>query len=175
MKSVTLITGGGRSGKSRHALALAGQQTRRVFIATAVAFDSEMADRIARHREERASQFLTLEEPLRLDDALRRLPPDTDVAVIDCLTVWLGNLMHQDEAIQPDSPPILALLEALQRPPCDVILVTNEVGLGIIPDNPMARRFRDLAGTVNQKMAAVADRVVFMVSGLPLVLKEPPK
>ncbi len=175
MKSVSLLTGGGRSGKSRYALELAQRHGRRAFIATAVAFDSEMSDRIAQHREERANRFLTIEEPLRLDDALRRLPPDTDVAVIDCVTVWLGNLMHHDATVHPDSPLVLSFIESLKNPPCDVILVTNEVGLGIIPDNPMARRFRDLAGTVNQKLAAAADRVIFMVSGLPLVLKGPPQ
>lgn len=174
MKTVTLLTGGGRSGKSRYALELAQPYACRTFIATAVAFDNEMSDRIARHREERASQFATLEEPVHLADALRRLPPGTDVAVIDCITVWLGNLMYHDESVQPDSPSITALLDALKDPPCDVILVTNEVGLGIIPDNAMARRFRDLAGSVNQRLAAVANRVIFMVSGLPLVLKGTP-
>jgi adenosylcobinamide kinase/adenosylcobinamide-phosphate guanylyltransferase len=174
MKTVTLLTGGGRSGKSRHALELAQPYACRAFIATAVAFDTEMSDRIAKHREERANQFTTLEEPVRLDDALRRLPPGTDVAIIDCITVWLGNLMYHDESVQPDSPPITALLTALRNPPCDVILVTNEVGLGIIPDNAMARRFRDLAGSVNQRLASAANRVIFMVSGLPLVLKETP-
>jgi adenosylcobinamide kinase / adenosylcobinamide-phosphate guanylyltransferase len=173
MKRVTMITGGGRCGKSRQALELARPYRRRAFIATAEAFDGEMSDRIAKHKAERGSEYLTVEAPLDLAGALRSLPGDVDVAVVDCLTVWLGNLMHRHGADGDGEslPEVAALLQALGDPPCDVIVVTNEVGMGIIPENAMARRFRDWAGRVNQRVAAQAGEVVLMVSGIPLKLK----
>jgi len=165
---ITLLTGGSRSGKSRHALELAMTYERRAFIATAVAFDDEMRDRVGKHQDERGAAFATLEEPRDLAGALRRIPTGTDVAVIDCLTVWLGNLMHENAT---ESGLIEAFLGALEDPPCDLLIVTNEVGMGIVPGNAMAREFRDLAGSLNQKVAALAGHVILMVSGLPLVVK----
>jgi len=169
---ITLITGGGRSGKSRYALELAGSYGKRVFIASAVAIDPEMRKRIGNHRRERGNGFVTLEVPLDPAAALQSLPPGTEVALLDCLTVWLGNLMH-GEGISDDSScvEIESFLDLLSSPPCDLIIVTNEVGMGIIPDNAMARTFRDLAGRLNQRVAAKADRVILMVSGVPLVVK----
>jgi len=171
VNKVTLIVGGGRSGKSTQALHLAQSHAgKKVFIATAEAFDDEMRLRISKHQSERGDNFQTVEEPLDPARALAELPKDTEVAVVDCLTVWLGNLMHM-HGVSGDYPEVNRLLQALKVPSCEIILVTNEVGMGIIPDNEMSRTFRDLAGRLNQNIAAVADRVLLMVCGLPVVVK----
>lgn len=171
MPDVTLLTGGGRSGKSDYAVTLAMARARRAFIATAEPFDDEMRARIAAHRAGRGNAFATIEAPVDLAGAVRGLPAGTDVVVIDCLTVWLGNLMHRDGQGEQTSRAIAELLDVLREPPCDVIVVTNEVGLGIIPENAMARQFRDLAGGVNTRVARLANRVVLMISGIPLTIK----
>lgn len=168
---ILLVTGGARSGKSRFALARALTYQRRVFLATAMAFDDEMKDRIARHRDERRDTFTTVEEPLRVADAIRGITQPCDVVLLDCLTVWLGNLMHHHGANNESYPETAALLDLLNAPPCNLILVTNEVGMGIVPENPMARAFRDLAGTVNRQVAERADEVVLVTCGLPLTIK----
>lgn len=166
-----LILGGARSGKSALALRRAAQAGRAVaWIATAEAKDAEMAARIARHRAERPAHWRTVEEPLRLAAVLRRLASPESCVVVDCLTLWLSNLLLAADA------PLLeretaALLEALPALPGDVILVANEVGLGIVPENALARRFRDEAGRLNQAVAAVCERITFVAAGLPLVLK----
>jgi len=172
MNRVTLITGGGRSGKSTHALSLArGYTGRRAFIATAEAFDDEMQGRIRKHRQERGDAFMTVEEPLDPARALKSLPGDISVAVVDCLTVWLGNLMHHGGSREERYTEVDSLMDILSDPPCDLIMVTNEVGMGIVPHNDMARRFRDLAGRVNQETAALADKVILMVCGIPVLVK----
>jgi len=171
MPRVTLLTGGGRSGKSAHALRLAEPFARKAFIATAEAFDDEMRARIARHKEERDARFLTIEEPLDLAGAIRGLEGRADVVIVDCLTVWLGNLMHHRGPERAHYDEIEELLAVLATPPCEVILVTNEVGMGIVPIDAMTRRYRDLAGIINQRVAARADAVVLMVSGIPMVIK----
>lgn len=172
----TLITGGARSGKSRYALELAARYARPAFIATAEPFDGEMRARIERHREERGPRWSVVEEPVDLAAALKRLPAGTEIAVVECLTSWLGNLIHRHgDAVASREPggieEVAAFLASLDRPPCPLVVVTNEVGLGIVPENALARAFADLAGRLNQAVAARAERVVLMVSGLPLVLK----
>ncbi len=170
---ITLVTGGARSGKSRHALELASTYGRKAFIATCEPFDEEMRRRVAAHREERDASYQTFEEPRDLASALARLPAEVEVAVIDCLTVWLGNLTHHAEPGADLSqlstfPEIAAFLARLDDPPaCDLIVVTNEVGMGLVPTTAMGRAYRDLAGTVNQRVAARAERVILMVSGIP--------
>jgi adenosyl cobinamide kinase/adenosyl cobinamide phosphate guanylyltransferase len=172
MAQITLITGGGRSGKSAHALQLAEPYDRKFFIATAEAFDDEMRTRIARHRAERGPEWQTIEEPLDLASALAQANAPDAAVVIDCLTVWLGNLMFHDEAITENAPPIAGFIKALQSSTAaHILLVTNEVGMGIIPADPQTRRWRDLAGRLNQYVAAQADRVILMVCGQPLVIK----
>jgi len=174
MPTVTLVTGGGRSGKSRYAMAMATAPsvTRPAFVATAEVTDDEMAERVRRHQAERDDRFINVEEPVHLDAALRSLPANVELAIVDCLTVWLGNLYHHGHVDDDgSSAPIEALLEVLRTPPCDIVLVTNEVGMGIIPADAMSRAYRDRAGILNQQVAAVADRVVLVVSGLPMVLK----
>ena len=168
---VTLLTGGGRSGKSSYALEIAGAYNRKVFIATAEAFDDEMSERILRHQKERGNCFETIEEPLHLADALANVLPDTQVVVIDCITVWLGNLMHHMGVDEINCAAVDRFLKVLASPPCDVVIVSNEVGMGLIPATAMSRAYRDLAGSVNQKIAAIADEVFLVVSGVPLKIK----
>lgn len=165
-----LILGGARSGKS----ALAGRRAEAfaqvVWIATAEAGDAEMAERIARHRAERPAHWTTVEEPLRLADALRRVASADSCVVVDCLTLWLTNLLLAEDAglLERETA---ALLDTLPALPGAIVLVANEVGLGIVPENALARRFRDEAGRLNQRVAAVCERVTFVAAGLPLVLK----
>ena len=174
MGIVTLITGGARSGKSSHAIArsLAYPGQRRFFIATAEARDDEMAARIARHRADRPDRFETIEEPLDICGVLETLDGhDADVVILDCLTLWVSNLMGRgddDAAILAASDRLAALLTHLDP---NVIVVTDEVGWGIVPINPMARRFRDLLGWTNQTIARGADEVLLMAAGYPLKLK----
>lgn len=165
------MTGGARSGKSSFALQLAGKYNERVFVATAEPFDDEMQRRIGMHRNERGNQFHTIEEPLFPERALSRLPAGTDVVLLDCLTVWTGNLMHHLEDQRAINEQIGRFLDVLSKPPCDLILVSNEVGMGIVPENAMSRQFRDIAGIVNQRVASVASEAWLLCSGLSLRLK----
>jgi adenosylcobinamide kinase/adenosylcobinamide-phosphate guanylyltransferase len=173
MPRITLITGGARSGKSSLALSLGLQNySRRVFIATALPIDQEMKERISRHREDRADRFRTIEEPVELPKALSGLPTDTEVVVVDCLTVWLGNLYHHFQEAEEDvRRQINAFLDHLDHSLCDLILVTNEVGWGIVPVNPLARSYRDMAGYLNRRVAEKAASVYLLCCGIPLTLK----
>ena len=168
--TLTLVLGGARSGKSAHALELAqaaADGRLLTLVATAQAFDEEMADRIARHRAERGPQWRTIEAPLALAEVLDALGPQ-DVAVVDCLTLWLSNVMLSELDVAANTD---ALLAAAARTRGQVFYVSNEVGLSIVPDNVLARRFRDEAGRLNRLMAARADRVTILFAGLPLQLK----
>ena len=165
---VILITGGARSGKSRHAEVRARAfPGRPIYIATAEALDAEMTERIAKHRARRGSEWIEREVPLELLQAL--LETDGGGArLVDCLTLWLSNLLHSAH----DWPQAIAELAAtLKRQQSPVVLVTNEVGLGIVPDNVLARTYRDAAGHMNQTIAGIADEVEFVVAGLPMKLK----
>ena len=165
----TLILGGARSGKSRRALQLAGQAgPERVFIATAEPSDAEMAGRIKRHRAERRGGFTTIEAPLDLVEALEGAALPNRVVVVDCLTLWLSNLLHYDQDFQEQ---IAALTRFLARTAGAVILVANEVGMGLVPQTPLGRDFRDAHGSLNRQVAEVCDRVEFMVAGLPMTVK----
>jgi adenosylcobinamide kinase/adenosylcobinamide-phosphate guanylyltransferase len=169
---LTLVLGGARSGKSAYARRAAEREAARrsgrlIMIATAEALDEEMARRIARHRDERGPDWTTLEEPLDLAEAIERLAPE-DVAVVDCLTLWLSNLMHYERPLQPAFE---ALAQAAGATACALFLVSNEVGQGLVPDNALARQFRDEAGLLHQRLAQVADKVVFVTAGLPQTLK----
>lgn len=173
MGTVTLITGGARSGKSAHALTLAQQKSgaRRFFIATAEALDDEMRERIAHHRASRSADFTTIEEPIAISAALLDLAIRADIVVVDCLTLWISNLLmanRGDEEILAEARDLAA---AMAGAPFASIVVTDEVGAGIVPDNAMARRFRDLLGWANQALAQAAERVVLMVAGYPLRVK----
>ncbi|MCP1200433.1 bifunctional adenosylcobinamide kinase/adenosylcobinamide-phosphate guanylyltransferase [Notoacmeibacter sp. MSK16QG-6] len=166
--NITLVLGGARSGKSRYAeklvTALSAPWT---YIATAQAFDDEMKARIALHRSRRASDWETVEAPLRMAEALAEVPEDRPV-LVDCLTLWLSNLILGELDVQAA---IEALEKALNGRSGSTVLVSNEVGLSIVPDNALGRRFRDAQGELNQRIAQRADRVVFMAAGLPMILK----
>ena len=166
---ITLITGGAKSGKTSHALSLAeAAGPARMYMATAQALDDEMRERIKRHKEERGNGWDTLEEPVNVPLVLSQLDSKYDAVLLDCLTLWLTNLMCAGRDIEADAS---ALLEVLSNVSADVIVVTNEVGLGIVPDNQMAREFRDHAGALNQSVASLADRVLMTVSGIVVQIK----
>jgi adenosylcobinamide kinase/adenosylcobinamide-phosphate guanylyltransferase len=169
-----LVGGGARSGKSRFALGYAeklGQQ--RVFIATAEAGDEEMHARIRRHRDERGARFRTLEEPLDLPRALRDAGA-AEVVVIDCLTLWLANRLLRDGEESAAANGIRALVEALTHRRCHTVVVSNEVGLGLVPESALGRSFRDLAGSMHQQLAASADEVYLAAMGMVLRLRPDP-
>jgi adenosylcobinamide kinase/adenosylcobinamide-phosphate guanylyltransferase len=171
--SSLLILGGARSGKSRHAIAAQPRRARVAFVATAQAGDGDMAARIVRHRAERPAHWTTLEEPFDVPARLAAVR-GVDAAIVDCVTVWIANRVLRDET----DDAILAGADALARfaadAPFDLTLVSNEVGEGVHPETPVGLRFRDLLGLVNQRLAAACDRVVLMVAGLPLTLKDAP-
>ncbi|MFH2131889.1 MAG: bifunctional adenosylcobinamide kinase/adenosylcobinamide-phosphate guanylyltransferase [bacterium] len=171
MGKITLVTGGARSGKSTYALSLADSAEINVFIATAEALDSEMKHRIGHHQAERGDRFTTIETPVHLAETMGKVMPGTRMVIVDCLTVWLSNLLIRDESGRLLEREQAALFRVLQDPPCRMVLVTNEVGMGIVPMNEMARNFRDRAGRLNQMVAEKADEVVFMVSGIPMMIK----
>lgn len=165
---ITLILGGARSGKSRLAEELAASHAGDLlYIATAEAWDDEMRARIAEHRARRGGRWRTMEAPLDLAPAIAAAEAGV-VVVVDCLTLWLSNLMHAGRDAAAETAGLLAALQAAKAP---VLLVSNEVGLGIVPDNALARAFRDHQGRLNQAVAAAADQVIFMAAGLPLVMK----
>lgn len=165
---LTLVLGGARSGKSRFAESLVAASGRRpVCIATAEAGDAEMAARIAAHRARRGSEWTTVEEPLDIAAAAAGAAEDSAV-LIDCLTLWLANLMAAGRDAEAESAALPAALRAASAP---VVCVANEVGLGVVPGTELARRFRDAAGAANREAAAAADRVWLIVAGLPQTLK----
>jgi len=167
--AIILIGGGARSGKSRHALELARRRgSRLIFLATAQTFDEEMAARVVKHRAERGAEFSTIEEPLEIAEVIRATR-EADAIVLDCLTLWLSNIMltfgrNVDAEIEK-------LIQAAQASQTTVIAVTNEVGCGIVPDNALSRDFRDHSGVLNQRVAAAAGEVYWMVFGQPLRVK----
>jgi len=169
----TLVLGGARSGKSAFAqkaaetAASGAVGTRPTLIATGQAFDDEMAERIARHRAERGESWVTVEAPLDLSKAIVALPADA-VAVVDCLTLWLSNLMLDDRDVEAAAT---ELVEAVAASSARLWLVSNEVGLGLVPETPLGRRFRDEAGRLHQRLAARVDEVYFVAAGLPLRMK----
>jgi len=161
----TLVLGGARSGKSRYAEALLANASPRTYLATAEPGDAEMTERIRRHREQRGPAWATREAPIELPEAIRA---ETGALLVDCLTLWVSNLMVRNRDLESAAE---QLCGAIRRPGGPVVLVSNEVGLGIVPENALARAFRDHAGRLNQRVAAIADRVLFVAAGLPLALK----
>ena len=171
-KTVTLVLGGVRSGKSRYAVKLASQASRVVFLATAKPSDAEMRAKIERHQEERPTQWLTIEEPLALDRVLKQQDSGNQLFLIDCLTLFASNLLEAEAGNEGALRERVArFCVALQSISSSVVLVSNEVGSGVVPDYAVGRQFRDLAGEMNQNVAALADTVLLMVAGLPIVLK----
>lgn len=181
-RTVTLVLGGVRSGKSRFAQECASRFPRVGFVATAKPSDAEMLKKIRRHREERSNHWQTLEEPLDLGRVVAEHAAKFDVLLVDCLTIFVANLLEAAETDPASTDPtnnaptnmesrIEAFLQALHAAPASVVLVSNEVGSGVVPPYPAGRRFRDALGELNQQVAAIADNAVLMVAGLPLALK----
>jgi adenosylcobinamide kinase/adenosylcobinamide-phosphate guanylyltransferase len=170
---ITFVTGGCRSGKSRHAqeLAEATAPAGRVYIATCVPRDDEMRDRVRRHQADRDRTWTTVEAPLDLPGAISQQRSKAGVILADCLTLWTTNILLDPAEADRAETHFAKLTGALSGGGCPVILVSNEVGCGIVPENALARRFRDLVGFANQRVAAAADRVVWCVSGIPVPIK----
>lgn len=170
-----LILGGARSGKSRRALALGQESFRSVaFLATARAVDGDMSARIARHKAERPRSWTTVEEPLDVVRACRRLAADHDAVIVDCLTLWVSNRLHRGDADGAVLSGADELALFMTERAVSLILVSNEVGAGVHPPTEIGWRFSQLLGSVNQKVAAAADRVTLMVAGIPLAIKDVP-
>lgn len=175
---VSLVLGGARSGKSSHAERLVTASLHgappqaAVYVATAQAGDVEMATRIVAHRTRRGSHWTTIEEPLRLDEALVSAGAHGRPVLVDCLTLWLSNVMLGGGDVDEATDDLLRTLDELAVP---VVFVSNEVGLGIVPDTPLGRTFRDAQGRLNMRIAERADRVILMTAGLPLTLKDRPQ
>ena len=177
MAEIIFITGGARSGKSSFAEKRALEFGESLgYLATAQMLDDEMNERVRRHRERRGEEWHTIEEPIHLSQALTRSDGRHQAILVDCVTLWLSNLLFRyeesggscEERIQEDVRHLKSTLLGMVTP---VILVSNEVGLGVVPDNPLARMFRDIAGITNQLLAAAADEVHVIISGIPLKLK----
>ncbi len=167
---VTLVLGAARSGKSSRAQQMAETQTRPLYLATAETLDPEMAERVAAHRKSRGERWLCVEEPLDIHAVIANPPTEADVILLDCITLWLSNILHK-EGLDALPGRRTALLNALRETTVPVVLVSNEVGMGIVPDNKLGRQFRDAAGWLNQDLAAAADLVLLVVAGIPLAIK----
>lgn len=176
MSKVILVTGGARSGKSRFAEGLAGRfEPVRGYVATGQPGDEEMAARIARHRERRGPEWQTLEEPVELTRAVLGADGRYSVLLVDCITLWLSNLLfHPDGGAPQALERVRQFTEIFGSLKTPLVIVSNEVGMGIVPEHPLARAFRDLAGEANELIAARADEVYVTISGLPLRLKPAP-
>ena len=171
---ITFVIGGARSGKSSFALKEASKiQGQKAYMATAEALDEEMKERIAKHKRERNADWDTYEEPVRVADALSDLKSRYSVVIIDCLTIWLSNLICNNLACNKEIDDLINVLQnsKLKTQNSKLFLVSNEVGMGIVPENELARRFRDMAGFLNQKVAEAADEVYLVTSGIPLKIK----
>ncbi|MCA0433975.1 MAG: bifunctional adenosylcobinamide kinase/adenosylcobinamide-phosphate guanylyltransferase [Proteobacteria bacterium] len=164
--STTLVLGGARSGKSRFAEGLARGECH--YLATSQAFDDEMRARIATHRQDRGALWVTHEEPLALTGTLADIDAPGRFVLVDCLTLWLSNVLLAGQDWQAATDDLAAMLPRLQA---SVVLVSNEVGMGLVPETPLGRAFRDAQGILNQRMAAIANNVFFVAAGLPLALK----
>jgi adenosylcobinamide kinase/adenosylcobinamide-phosphate guanylyltransferase len=180
-KKIIFITGGARSGKSSFALQLANDYEgvhggdaispmRKAYIATAEALDEEMKERIEKHKRQRSDDWVTYEEPIKISDVLKTIEGRYRVVVIDCLTLWLSNLMKAGLNIEVEIGHFISSLVTYHS--SLIFIVSNEVGMGIVPENEMARRFRDMAGILNQKMAEISDEVFMVVAGIPIKIMD---
>ncbi|MBV1934587.1 MAG: bifunctional adenosylcobinamide kinase/adenosylcobinamide-phosphate guanylyltransferase [Parvibaculaceae bacterium] len=166
-----LVLGGARSGKSRYGEQLVERASgQHVYVATAQAWDGEMEDRIVHHQNRRGDTWVLIEEPLALADLLRTKISENQIVLVDCLTLWLSNLMGAEKNIETS---VDDLIEAVRTCKGRAVFISNEVGQGIVPDNAMARLFRDEAGRMHQRLAEVCDAAIMVVAGLPLILKQP--
>jgi adenosylcobinamide kinase/adenosylcobinamide-phosphate guanylyltransferase len=173
LNKIIFIIGGCRSGKSTYAMQTAEKvpAEQKIFIATCVPQDDEMKQRVARHQRERSQNWVTVEAPLDLPEAILQNNRKGDVILVDCLTLWVSNLLIEigDENKIEDT--ISQLIKALEKATCPIVLVSNEVGTGIVPENKLARQYRDIIGLVNQAVAKTASKVIWMVAGIPVTVK----
>ena len=171
-KKVIFITGGCRSGKSRYALDYANQHfSKKIYLATCEALYEEMAQRIEHHKKMRGPEWHTIEEPVEIVDKIRQYGDKVEVILLDCITLWLSNLLTKGNDDLKIKDGINRLMEILKQTSTSLIVVSNEVGMGIVPADSLSRQFRDLSGMVNQRIAEMVDTVIFMVSGIPIFLK----
>jgi adenosylcobinamide kinase/adenosylcobinamide-phosphate guanylyltransferase len=171
-KKVIFITGGCRSGKSRYALDYANRHfSKKLYLATCEVLDQEMAQRVENHKKMRGPEWQTVEEPLEVVEKVRRYGDEAEVVLLDCITLWLSNLLLKWDDDSKVTGEVDRLIETLKKSQTSFLIVSNEVGMGIVPADPLSRRFRDLSGTANQRIAEVADTLILMVSGLPIFLK----
>jgi adenosylcobinamide kinase/adenosylcobinamide-phosphate guanylyltransferase len=183
-KITTLIAGGCKSGKSRYALNLANEisegivsageslTNRKIFVATSVPSDSEMEERVLAHKKERGESWLTIEEPILLSEIIEEYSSKADVILIDCITLWISNLLYKNLGKEKIMERVQELANSVKKAECPVILVSNEVGAGIVPENKLARVFRDIAGIANQELAKAVVNVVWTIAGIPVKIKE---
>ena len=173
MKKKIFVLGGCRSGKSSYALETAQKFSgdNKVFIATCIPHDDEMKQRVTRHQKERSQAWETVEAPLLLPEAITEKNRTADAIIVDCLTLWVSNLLMDSDDSKKIEMHIPRLTEAIEKSHCPVVLVSNEVGHGIVPENKLARQFRDLVGFVNQAVAGCADEVIWTVAGIPVTIK----
>jgi adenosylcobinamide kinase/adenosylcobinamide-phosphate guanylyltransferase len=171
-KKLIFITGGCRSGKSQFALDFANRHFhKKLYLATCEALDEEMVKRIEHHKKRRGPDWQTVEEPIKIAEAIRQHENDMEVILLDCVTLWLSNLLMRQESDHEIMNEISRLMDTVKQGQTSFIFVSNEVGMGIVPVEPLGRRFRDLSGMANQKIAEAAQTVIFMVSGIPIFLK----
>jgi adenosylcobinamide kinase/adenosylcobinamide-phosphate guanylyltransferase len=173
VKELTLVIGGCRSGKSTYALQTAENidGNKKIFVATCLPQDNEMMQRVARHQKDRGQHWTTIEEPLYLPEIISEQGPNADVMLIDCLTLWVSNLLIKTADEKKWEEIVSLLIDALKTAACPLVVVSNEVGTGIVPENELARQYRDIIGHVNQAVAKTAGKVVWMVAGIPVVVK----
>jgi len=171
-KNLIFITGGCRSGKSRFALNYANQHfSKKIYLATCEALDEEMARRVEDHKKIRGPEWQTIEESVAIVDKIRQYGDKVEVILLDCITLWLSNLLLKWENDLRVMEEVDRLIKIIKESQTSLIIISNEVGMGIVPAEPLGRRFRDLSGIINQKIAEVADTVICMVSGIPMFLK----
>jgi adenosylcobinamide kinase/adenosylcobinamide-phosphate guanylyltransferase len=173
LKEIVFIIGGCRSGKSQHALQTAEKipGNRKIYIATCVPEDDEMKKRVAKHQKGRSKSWTTVEESLKLPEAILQNSHRADVILIDCLTLWVSNLLMETSDEEKLEETIYQLIDTLEKTRCPIVLVSNEIGTGIVPENRLARQYRDIIGLANQAVAKTADQVIWMVAGIPVTIK----
>ena len=173
-KTTTLVVGGCKSGKSKHALDLADNMAgnRKIFVATSVPADSEMKERVKAHKTERGENWVTIEEPISIASVIKKHSKEADVILIDCLTLWISNLLYKGYDKEKILEYVQQLVKSVQNAECPIILVSNEVGAGIVPENKLARLFRDIAGITNQAVAVAATNVAWTIAGIPVNIKQ---
>ena len=173
LKEIVFVIGGCRSGKSTYALQTAERMSARkkIFIATCVPQDDEMKQRVAKHQTARGRNWITVEEPLQLPEAISENSPKADIVLVDCLTLWVSNLCMQITDEKQWEETISQLINSLKKAEGPTVLVSNEVGTGIVPENRLARLYRDIIGLVNQSVAQAAGKVIWMVAGIPVTIK----